>query len=69
MITYFKMKRNEWKVKAVIYKAAADFIKDHKAVLELAQNLYTALKDVPTEDLRNQFVNKLAEMFQNENVR
>ena len=67
MITYFKMKHNEFKVKAIFYKAVADFLYNKESILELFHKLYTALKDVPAEELRTEFINKLAEIIHNEN--
>ena len=71
MITYFfRMKRNEWKVKAMLYGTIAQIMDNQdeiKDMLDLAKRLYEELKDVPTEDLQKEFVSKLAEIIHNEN--
>lgn len=70
MITYFKMKRNEWKVKAMFYGTIAQIMDNQeeiKNVINLAKKLYEELKDVPTEDLQKEFVSKLAEIIHSEN--
>mgnify|MGYP003410826207 CR=1 FL=1 len=45
MITYFKMKRNEWKVKAKFYGMIANLMDNHKEITTALENLYAALKD------------------------
>lgn len=68
MFTYLIMKKNEWKVKAMLYGAIAALIDNQKELLTLLQKLYTALKDVPAEELQKEFVNKLAEIIHKENT-
>ena len=69
MITYIKYKRNEWKVKAMLYGTIAQ-IMDHqeeiKATINLVKKLYEELKDIPAEDLQKEFIGKLAEIIHNE---
>lgn len=64
---YFRMKKNEWKIKAMIYSTIATFIDNQKEVLELLQKMYVALKDVPAEELQKEFVTKFAELIHDEN--
>lgn len=61
------MKKNEWKIKAMIYSTIATLIDNQKEVLELLHKMYIALKDVPAEDLQKELVAKLAEIIHNEN--
>lgn len=63
MITYFIMKKNEWKVKAEMYKLASDFIDNKKDFMNLISNLYDRLKDVPLEELRDEYIQCLAEII------
>lgn len=70
MITYFRMKRNEWKVKAMFYGTIASIMDNQDEimdVLNLVKKLYEELKDVPAEDLQKEFVGKLAEIIHKEN--
>ena len=71
MITYFiKMKKNEWKVKAMLYGTIIQIMDNQdeiKDMLDLVKRLYEELKDVPTEDLQKEFVSALAEIIHNEN--
>lgn len=61
MITYFKMKRHEWKVKAMLYGMLVSIIDNQKNVIDFIQTMYTALKDVPADELKSEFVSKIAE--------
>lgn len=70
MITYFKMKKNEWKVKAMFYGTISQIMDNRdeiKDVINLVKKLYDEIKDVPTEDLRKEFISKLAEIIHSEN--
>lgn len=67
MITYFRMKKNEWKIKSILYSSIVAFMNNQKEILELIHKLYTVLKDVPAEDLQKEFISKLAEIIHEEN--
>lgn len=70
MITYLRMKRSEWKVKAMFYGTIAQIMDNQgeiQAMLNLAKKLYEELKDVPAEDLQKEFIGKLAEIIHMEN--
>lgn len=45
MITYLKMKRNEWKVKAYLYGMIANVIDNQRDIIAVLEKLYVALKD------------------------
>lgn len=68
MINYFRMKKAEWKIKAMFYGTIAALIDNQKDVLELLKKMYVALKDVPAEELQKEFISKLAEIIHNENT-
>ena len=70
MITYFRMKKNEWKVKAMLYGTIAQIIDNQdevKDMINLVKKLYEELQDIPAENLQKEFVGKLAEIIHNEN--
>lgn len=70
MITYFRMKRNEWKVKAMLYGTIAHIMDNQdeiKDMINLVKKLYEELKDISAEDLQKEFIGKLAEIIHNEN--
>ena len=71
MFTYFEYKKNEWKVKAMLYGTIIQIMDNQdeiKDMLDLVKRLYEELKDVPTEDLQKEFVSALAEIIHNEQV-
>ena len=66
---YIKYKKNEWKVKAMLYGTIVQIMDNQdeiKDILDLVKRLYEELKDVPTEDLQKEFVSALAEIIHNE---
>ena len=70
MITYFRMKKNEWKVKAIFYGTIIQIMDNQNEIMDalnLVKKLYEELKDVPTEDLQKEFISKLAEIIHAEN--
>ena len=71
MIEYITYKKNERKVKAMLYGTIAQIMDNQdeiKDMLDLVKRLYDELKDVPTEDLQKEFVSKLAEIIHNEQL-
>ena len=69
MFKYIEYKKNEWKVKAMLYGTIVQIMDNQdeiKDMLDLVKRLYEELKNVPTEDLQTEFVSKLAEIIHNE---
>lgn len=64
---YFIMKKNEWKLKVIVYGIITVLIDNQKDILEMIKKLYIVLKDVPVDELQKEFVTKLAEIVHNEN--
>ena len=70
MIEYITYKKNEWKVKAMLYGTIIQIMDNQdeiKDMIDLVKRLYKELKDVPTEDLQKEFLSALAEIIHNEN--
>lgn len=70
MFTYIKYKKNEWKVKAMLYGTIAQLMDNQdeiKDMIGLVKKLYNELKDVPVEDLQQKFISALAEIIHNDN--
>lgn len=60
-----KMKRDEVMVKAMFYGTVASIMENQneiKEAIELAKKLMNELKSVPQEDLRKEFISKIAEL-------
>ena len=69
MFKYIKYKKNELKVKAMLYGTIAQIMDNQdeiKDMLDLVKKLYEELKDIPAEDLQKEFIGKLAEIIHNE---
>lgn len=69
MITYFRMKKNEWKVKALFYGLIVNVMNEQTDIIELIQKLYTSLKDVPADQLRSELMGKIAELAHQQAVK
>ena len=67
MITYFKMKQKEWKIKNAKYNSILDFMENKKDIVNTAKKLFDSVKDTPAEDIRGEFIGKLAEIVHEEN--
>lgn len=65
---YIRTKKAEWKIKATVYGAIAAVIDNQKELLSMLQKLYIALKDVPAEELQEEFISKLAEAIHKDNA-
>lgn len=67
MITYFKMKIKEWKIKKCIYDKVIYLMDNQKELFSVFNRLFVALKDVPIDNLQEEFISKLAEIIHNDN--
>lgn len=67
VITYLKMKKNEYKIKNAIYSSIITVIENQKEISSLAKKLFEAFKDSSVDDLRAEFIGKLAEIIHDEN--
>lgn len=65
---YIRTKKAEWKIKATVYGAIATLINNQKELMSMIQKLYIALKDVPAEELQEEFISKLAEVIHKDNA-
>lgn len=66
MISFIKMKENEWKLKAALYGAMLALLDGQKGAAGLLRRLYSALKDVSADELHEEFISKLAELSREE---
>lgn len=62
MREYFRMKKNEWKVKAQFFGMIASFMENRKGIVDLLKKLYEALKDTDSEELKEMLVTKIVEL-------
>lgn len=66
MITYFRMKMAEWKVKGLFYGTIASFIDNKSGRLQTILNLIDSVKDLTGEELRTEFIAGLAGIIHDE---
>lgn len=69
MFTYFKMKKNEWKIKNAIYNSILGFMENKKDIVNTAKKLFNSVKDMSAEDIKDEFIGKLAEIVHEESKR
>lgn len=67
MITYYKMKRQEWEIKKRLYGAILGFINNREDIREILLKMYIALKDTSAEDFQKEFIDRLAEIIHEDN--
>ncbi len=67
MFTYFKMKKNEWKIRNAVYNSILAFMENKKDIVNTARKLFDSVKDMSAEDIRDEFIGKLAEIVHEEN--
>lgn len=66
MITYFRMKMAEWKVKGLFYGTIASFVDDKSGRLQTILNLIDSVKGLTGEELRTEFIAGLAGIIHDE---
>lgn len=63
MVTYFKMKHQEWKIKKLFYGAILGFLHNQEEIWEIMQKMYIALKDTSADEFQKEFIDRLAEII------
>lgn len=63
MITLIKMKYKEWKIKIALYTVIEKVIAEQKDIITLLSSLFMVLKDVPLNELKDEFILKLADII------
>lgn len=67
MITYFKMKIKEHRIKLALYSSIEEIMNEKSDIVTTVKNLYLVLKDTPVDELRDTFIEKLAEIIHETN--
>lgn len=60
------MKKKEISLKITLYTVIEKVITEQKDITDLLSDLYAALKDVPFNELKDEFLGKLAEIIHNQ---
>ena len=63
MVTYFKMKHQEWKIKKQLYGAILGFLHNQEEIWEIIQKMYIALKNTSADEFQKEFIDRLAEII------
>ncbi len=63
---WFAMKKKEISLKITLYTVIEKVITEQKDITDLLSDLYAALKDVPFNELKDEFLGKLAEIIHNQ---
>lgn len=66
---YITMKKNEWKIKNAIYNSILGFMKNKQDIVNTAKKLFDSVKDMSGDEIRNEFIGKLAEIVHEESKR
>ena len=66
MITYFRMKMAEWRVKGLFYGTIASLVDNKSGRLQTILNLIDSVKGLTGEELRTEFVAGLAGIIHDE---
>lgn len=63
---YIEMKKKEILVKSRLYGMILEIADEKKDLIRVIKDLYESLKDVPVDELRKEFIGKLAEIIHNQ---
>lgn len=63
LINWYRAKKAELKVKAMFWGVLAGIIDNQKPIIDMIRGLYNELKGVSPEDLRSEFISKMAEII------
>ena len=66
LINWYRAKKAELKVKAMFWGMLAGIIDNQKPIIDMIGGLYNELKGVSPEELRSEFISKMAEIIHNE---
>ena len=69
MINYFRMKKNEWKFKGMLYGIIVELVENQKDIIAMIQKLYISLKDTSQEDFQKELVKQIASLAHDQAVR
>lgn len=60
MITYFKMKHKEWRIKLAFYSAIITVFENNKEIADFLKKMYEGLKGVPVEKFQEELIRAVA---------
>lgn len=66
---WYQTKKTQMELKALFYGVIAALVENKKESMDLIQNLYGALKDVPAEELQEKLIKQIAMMVHEPNMK
>lgn len=66
---YILMKKNEWKIKNAIYNSILGFMENKQDIVNTAKNLFDSVKNMSGDEIRDEFIGKLAAIVHEESKR
>lgn len=60
MITYFRMKYKEWKIKLTFYSAVISIFENNKEIIDFLKKLCEGLKDTSSENFQEELIKAVA---------
>lgn len=69
LINWYRAKKAEFKVKAMFWGILAGVVDNHKSIIDMIGGLYNEVKGVSPEELRSEFISKMAEIIHAERER
>lgn len=69
MIRYIKMKKMEIEIKMTLYGYVLGVLHEKKEIMELGKKLYETLRESSPEDIKESFINAIAELAHEQAVR
>ncbi len=69
MIRYIKMKKMEIEIKLALYGYVLGVLHEKKEIMGLGRKLYETLKESSPEDIKESFINAIAELVHEQAVK
>lgn len=69
MFTYLKMKKMEWNAKLNFWQTIVDLLGENNSNISTIKTLFLELSIVPPEELRSEFISKIAELAHEQAVK
>lgn len=68
-MTYFKMKKEEWKLKLAFYRAANNVLDEKDDIIKFIGNTYDSLKNTSGDELQRKLIEAIAELVHDDTAK
>ena len=69
LISWYRAKKAEFKIRAMAYNAVLDFIKNRKAIVEIVKSLITDSEGISTDELQKKLIEQIASLAHEQAVK